>query len=440
MRKLLLPVSLVFIVCAANAQTDISDLNVVAQAHRIVDTLASPYMCGRGYVDNGNQKAAAYLNNQFKKLGLLPFGKSYEQKFEYPVNTYPTSYSVSVNDKLAAPGADYIIIPSTPTLKGIFPVVRFDRSILLDSMKVKQFFTGDYSSSFILVDDSGATDKKEKQIWQSIEASPAEGGSNFFKAKGVIVLCDKLTEETSEIVSDYAMLNALRNSPFRYASTISIDIKNKFISSFSTQNLVGYIKGKVKPDSFIVFTAHYDHLGKMGSIYFPGANDNASGIAMLLSLARYYTQHKDSLRYSVAFMAFSGEEIALLGSKYYTEHPFFPLTNIRFLINMDIMGTGDEGITVVNGTVYSDAFNDLVKINDSQHLLKLVKLRGETANSDHYFFYKNHVPCFFIYTLGGIKAYHDIYDRRETLPLTKFDEVFKLLLQFTTDINKRRFH
>ncbi len=138
-------------------------------------------------------------------------------------------------------------------------------------------------------------------------------------------------------------------------------------------------------------------------------------------------------------MAFSGEEIGLLGSKYYTEHPLFPLSNIRFLINMDIMGTGDEGITVVNGTIYNRAFNDLVKINDTLQLLKLIKPRGETANSDHYFFYKNHVPSIFIYTMGGIKAYHDIYDRRETLPLTNFDEVFKLLIQFTDDINEHRF-
>jgi aminopeptidase YwaD len=109
------------------------------------------------------------------------------------------------------------------------------------------------------------------------------------------------------------------------------------------------------------------------------------------------------------------------------------------LVNMDIMGTGDEGITVVNGTIYKSAFDDLVKINDREHLLKLVKLRGETANSDHYFFYKAKVPSIFIYTMGGIKAYHDIYDRRETLPLTDFDEVFKLLRLFTDDINQHKF-
>ena len=416
-------------------------------ARKVVDTLASPYMGGRGYVDDGNQRAATYLNNEFKSLGLTPFaspdepfgrGKSYLQKFEYPVNTYTDAYTLSVNGKLAEPGADYIIIPSTPTIKGTFPVVRFDRSILLDSIKRKEFLSHDYSKTIILIDDSGATDKKEKQFWEGFKNTPDDGGSNPFKAKGMIILCDKLTEETSESVADYALIHALRNTSFRYAENITVDIKNKFIKSFPTQNLIGYIKGNVRPDSFIVFTAHYDHLGKMGSIYFPGANDNASGIAMLLSLAKYYAAHKDSLRYSIAFMAFSGEEIALLGSKYYTEHPLFPLANIRFLINMDIMGTGDEGITVVNGTIYKNAFNDLVKINEDHHLLKLIKLRGETSNSDHYFFYKNHVPSIFIYTMGGIKAYHDIYDRRETLPLTNFNEVFKLLIEFTGDIEGRK--
>lgn len=404
-----------------------------AYARSIVDTLASPYMGGRGYVDNGNQRAADYLTAQFKNLGLLPFGSSYEQKFSYPVNTYPTAYIVSVNGDVTEPGADYIIMPATPTMKGNYPVVRFDRSISRDSDKMKAFFAHDYSQTFVLVDDSGLSDdKKEKQFWEYMRFNP-------FKAKGVIILCDKLTEETSETVDNFAMLNALRKSPFRYAKSISIDVRNKLIKSFPTQNIIGYIKGNVQPDSFVVFTAHYDHLGKMGSIYFPGANDNASGVAMLLNLARYYSQHKDSLRYSIAFMAFSGEEIDLLGSKYYTENPLFPLSNIRFLVNMDIMGTGDEGITVVNGTVYKSAFDDLVKINNEDHLLTLIKPRGETANSDHYFFYKNHVPSIFIYTMGGIKAYHDIYDRRETLPLTKFDEVFKLLRQFTSDINQRKF-
>lgn len=401
-------------------------------ARKVVDTLASPYMAGRGYVDDGCAKAAKYLDKEYKTLGLKPFGKSYRQDFSFPINTYPKQVEVRVNGKEAVHGADYIVIPVTPTMKGTYPVVKFDRSILLDSTRLQNFLNKDYSNSFILVDDSGALGAKEKEVWESTRFNP-------FKAKGVIILCDKLTEEESDTVLNYALLYALRKTSFSEAQTISVNIENKFYQKYKVCNLIGYIKGSTQPDTFVVFSAHYDHLGKMANIIFPGANDNASGTAMLLSLARYYSQPEHKPKYSIAFMAFAGEEVDLLGSKYYTEHPLFPLDQIKFLVNMDIMGTGDEGITVVNAYEYDTAFKDMVRINDSLHLLKQVHPRGPTANSDHYFFYKNHVPDFFIYTMGGIKAYHDIYDRRETLPLTDFDNVYKLLINFTADICNNRF-
>lgn len=414
----------IFLASIAYAQKD--------YARKVVDTLASPYMAGRGYVNKGDKKAAKYIINEFKGSGLLPIGNSYEQKFKFSVDTYIKPWGLILDGHPAVPGQDYIVVPSSPTTNGTFPVVLFDRTTYLDKEKLREFLSKDYSNSFVLVDDSGATDRKEKDVWESTRFNP-------FKAKGVIILCNKLTQEMSDTLSKYVLIYAMRSSfPLRPKS-VRINIKNKFIKNYTSQNLIGYIKGNVQPDSFIVFSAHYDHLGRMGNIYFPGANDNASGVAMLLSLARYFGQHKENLKYSLVFIAFSGEEIGVLGSKYYTEHPLFPLSKIRFLVNMDIMGTGDEGITVVNGPVYDTPFKDLKRINDSLHLLKEIRPRGATANSDHYFFYIKHVPDFFIYTMGGIKAYHDIYDRRETLPLTNFDDVFKLLINFTDDICNRRF-
>ncbi len=227
--------------------------------------------------------------------------------------------------------------------------------------------------------------------------------------------------------------------PVRVAQKDSIEVDAKYHSDYQTQNILGYIKGTQHPDSFIVFSAHYDHLGMRGKdVYFPGANDNASGCAMLLTLAKYYAKQAlpleggggGGLKYSIAFMAFGGEEIGLLGSKYYVEHPIFPLKQIKFLINMDIMGTGDEGIKVVNATEHKKEFETLVKINEEKKLLPSVQPRGKAKNSDHYFFEEAGVKTFFIYTLGGIKAYHDIYDKPETLPLTKFEETFELLTEF----------
>jgi len=97
---------------------------------------------------------------------------------------------------------------------------------------------------------------------------------------------------------------------------------------------------------------------------------------------------------------------------------------------MDIMGTGEEGITVVNGSVFKTEFDKLKEINTQHNFIKDVKIRGKAANSDHYFFAENGVKACFIYTMGGIKAYHDIYDRAETLPLNEFENLFKLITKF----------
>jgi Zn-dependent M28 family amino/carboxypeptidase len=191
------------------------------------------------------------------------------------------------------------------------------------------------------------------------------------------------------------------------------------------------VKGTAKPDSLILITAHYDHLGGMGSdTYFPGANDNASGVSLLLNLARYYA--KNPQRYSIGFILFAGEEAGLVGSKYFTENPLLPLKNIRFLLNTDLTGTGEDGITVVNATEFPKEFAALQAINKEQSLLNAVNARGKAANSDHYFFTEKGVPAFFFYTLGGIKAYHDIFDRPETLPLTEHEDLFKLVVSFTS--------
>lgn len=133
-------------------------------------------------------------------------------------------------------------------------------------------------------------------------------------------------------------------------------------------------------------------------------------------------------------MAFGGEELGLKGSFHFVQNPLFPISNIKFLVNMDISGTGDDGIQVVNGSVYKEEFNQLVRINQNNNYLPQIKIRGAACNSDHCPFYKNGVPSFFIYTLGGIQAYHDVFDKAETLPLTAYDNYFKLLTGFVNEL------
>ena len=225
----------------------------------------------------------------------------------------------------------------------------------------------------------------------------------------------------------------MRTALNSFSKIIEVKIDQEFLPTYTSQNVIGKITGTTSPDSILVFSAHYDHLGRMGKdVYFPGANDNASGVAMLLNLAEHYK--KNAPEKTIVFMAFGAEESGLLGSKYYSENPLFPLKNINFLINLDLMGTGIDGIQVVNGSVFQSQFDKLVAINTKKNYLPQIKIRGKAANSDHYWFSEKGVPAFFIYTLGGIKAYHDIDDKATTLPLTEFEDCFRLLTLFVSEL------
>ncbi len=355
-------------------------------ARRIVDTLTSPYFWGRGYTNDGIGKAARFVSEQYAEYGLLPFdGHNFEQPFSFDANTFPGAMEVTVNGISLMPGKDFIIGPQSRGVNAAGTLVKSDSIHYIDG-----------------------------------------------NHRIVLTLQNKLTWSVEQEVADFTEIEVDKRSIAGSPETIRVNIENKFIKDFTTANICGYVKGTARPDSFFVFTAHYDHLGGMGNkTYFPGANDNASGVSQLLSLARYFAQHPQ--RYSIAFICFSGEEAGLLGSQYFSLHPLVALDKIRFLINMDILGTGEDGITAVNATVYPKEFALLNKINDENHYLVKIASRGKAANSDHYWFTEKRVPAFFIYTMGGIKAYHDVFDISRTLPLNEYNHLFKLMVEFSSD-------
>ena len=242
----------------------------------------------------------------------------------------------------------------------------------------------------------------------------------------------------SRAALDFPVLEIRRQAFPQQAKKIGIGMENRYLESCKTQNTGGVIPGLT--GSCIVFSAHYDHLGRMGKrAFFPGANDNASGVSLLLDLARHFSSADEKPYYSVVFLFFSAEEVGLLGSKYYTEFPAFPLEKIKCLINLDLVGTGDDGIKVVNGSVYPEIFNPLDSLNRKNSYLEKVSSRGAAANSDHYFFHENGVPSVFIYTLGGIAEYHNIYDIAETLPLTGYKGLFRLLDGFVAYVSPKNY-
>lgn len=374
-----------FLIILLSAITISSRSQDLAFAKGIVDTLTSSEYWGRGYTNNGMQKAGDFIASHFQQYGLAPLkGKDYKQSFSYPANVFPGKMTLEIDGVELKPGEDFIVSPESRGLKA-----------------------------------SGKLQKKDSVTF-------VDPDKRF-----IIVLEDKLTWSVSQQQAEYTVVS-LDKKKFNSIEKYKVNIEADFHRKFETFNVCGVVKGTEIPDSFIFITAHYDHLGGMGKdVFFPGANDNASGISLLLNLARYYAAHP--ARYSVGFICFAGEEAGLVGSDYFVKHPLVNLKSIRFLINTDLAGTGEEGITVVNATEFPVEFKWMQEINEAGKLLTAVNPRGKAANSDHYFFTEAGVPAFFFYTLGGIKAYHDLFDKAATLPLNEHEDIFKLLIAF----NKR---
>ncbi len=400
-------------------------------ARKIIDTLSSPYMYGRGYVNNGEKIAADFIKNEFIKDSLKTFNSTYLQPFNISINTFPQKISLVIDDKEMKSGVDYLVSSGSASVKSDYDIIWLTKNTIVDEYKFKKFIKNDLSNKVIIVDKTNITNERHLEYIQFLK------NYNTFKVKAVIFVEDKLLWHIADgqKVKNFTVIEILKSSISHNAKKIHLDIKNKFFDNYTTNNIIGYVKGRLNPDSFIVFSAHYDHLGCMGTdAYFPGANDNASGTAMILNLAKYYSKPENMPDYSIAFMSFSAEEVGLLGSKYYSENPLFPLKNIKFLINLDMVGTGSEGIKIVNSTILKTEYNKLVEINEEKKYLKAIGKRGEAANSDHYFFYKNGVRSFFIYTLGNeYKEYHNINDK-PPLPLTEYEDLFRLLRDFVKDL------
>lgn len=410
---------LIFFVSVASSQD-------MGRVKSIIDTLTSPSYHGRGYVEEGDKKAAEFIAEQFSSIGLQAFNNSFFQSFNISINTFPGKLRLKINNKELIPGEDFIVDASSSSFKFKGRACFLDTTLFYDSLARQKFLKEDCNVVLIYraLDYPRIAQLDERLL------------EKFHCFKGFIELHEgKLTASVSTRQFPKATFQVLQQKLPKDVTKVEMEVDASFIENYKTQNVIGHLPGKVVPDSFVVFTAHYDHLGRMGKeVYFPGANDNASGISMLIELAHYFKNNPEAQKYSLVFMAFAAEEAGLHGSRFYVSAPSFPLEKIKFLINLDLVGTGDDGIAVVNATFHDREFRLLSELNSRNQYFPLIKKRGEAANSDHYFFHLKGVKSFFIYTMGGTKAYHDIYDTAVQLPLTRYSEFFNLMTGFVKQL------
>jgi hypothetical protein len=422
------------------------------RVRRTIEKLASPQLHGRGYVNEGDKKAAASLRGRLKELKLEPLAPNYSQPFTLDINTFPADMrlSLAVGDNrkplpAAMPGRDYIVTAASGG--GQFadlPLVKLDTAIfssLPHSAEAQQRLLKSpvkQQALLLTTHDESRLTTLPPALRQHLESAAAW-----------VKLVPKLTASLAPEQSRRISIELLTTKPLPGAAPIicgtpvpelsklwlTASVSARLRHDYPTQNLAAIIRGTAQPDSFLVVTAHYDHLGRMGkNTYFPGANDNASGVALLLELAAHYARPENRPAYSVVFLLFGAEEAGLVGSKHFVVHPLVPLKSIKFLVNLDLLGTGEEGATVVNGRVWEVPYRRLVAINEAHRYLPALAPRGRAANSDHFPFSEAGVPAFFLYTRGGSTAYHDVNDRPEALSLAGFSGAFGLVRDFLDDM------
>jgi Zn-dependent M28 family amino/carboxypeptidase len=214
------------------------------------------------------------------------------------------------------------------------------------------------------------------------------------------------------------------------AKTIKVDMENKFLKDYECFNVIAKVEGN-RHDSCYVFTAHYDHLGKLGKkTYYPGAHDNASGTASIITFAAHYAKNKPE--FDMYFIAFSGEDANLRGSDWYVEHPVVPLSQIKFLFNLDMIADNNPKQYCEFNDVAMNGYALFEQINAEKGYFEALDRHELDENSDHWPFAKKNVPVVFFMNEHGdaYKYYHTVHDTYENHISTNYEPSFKLIEDF----------
>jgi hypothetical protein len=400
------------------AAQDAARATATARAH--IDTLTSAAYHGRGYVDGGDAKAAEYLARQFQRLGLRPVKQDWFQPFTFNVNTFVDSVGLSIDGRVLQPGVDYLVHPASGSAEGSAPLMHLVPDDLLTPER-RAMTMSVVSGGVACLHLPPTTNKDTLALYASLERDLMQ------LAPVVKPVHGKLTWGVEREAMNFPLFEVRAEHLTDSSRMVDLHVRNRLVVRHTARNVLGMVKGRSK--EWIVVGAHYDHLGRMGPhALFPGANDNASGTAMLLALAERFARKPP--RHNVLFVAFAGEEAGLLGSEWCVVDRPIDWKRVKLMVNLDILGTGDEGITVVNATAQPAHYERLVALNTKRGHLPQVKSRGPACNSDHCPFVKRGIPAIYIYTLGGVAHYHDVHDVAATLPLTRFGPLYELLAEF----------
>lgn len=452
--------------------------------------LSSDELQGRKAGTQGANIAAKYIAEEFSKAGLKPLGDqgTYFQKF-------PVLYGMKIGDanSLALEygkrresiriGEDYIPISFSSTGETTGDLVFAGYGISAPELNYDDYERIDIKDKIVLVlRFTPESNVKDSPFYKYAPLRYKAINARKKGAKGIIFMTPSSVEEEAELgglrfdpsftdsgIQAVVLRRDIGKTILSYADrdlkSLELALSNKKNSSFNvpettvylqtdliaersyTTNVIGLLEGS-NPDhkrEVIVIGAHYDHIGlggntsrhgdeKKGDKIYNGADDNASGVSGLLELAEYFSHEKESLDSSLLFVAFSAEELGILGSSYYVKNPKIPLENAKAMINMDMIGRLKNNELTVFGVGSSPAWQGL--INDVNSGVGLVlKLRDSgIAPSDQTVFYTKNIPVLHFFT-GIHSDYHAPSDEWQKINPEGEEKVLMLISDLILELN-----
>ncbi len=426
--------------------------------------IASAEMEGRETATEGQRKAAAYIESEFKRMGLKPGnGNSYQQQYPVYQDTitaaalkiynynfdFDKQFSISLNNTVNGSWnlnevvfAAFGISDSTRNdykdvdVKDKWVMVVDGTPADIDKTEMGNMFGGGFrmgagslntkiqlakakgAKGLLLVSKSFINDKrnptntKGSMYLNKPKATDAIPAINISYQAAASIL-------TKSIIS----FGDLKNIKPDLYKTQMVITTNKQTNNLQSSNVMGLLEGTDKKDEYVVLTGHYDHLGKRDSIIYYGADDDGSGTVSVMEMAEAFAtaaKKGQGPRRSILFMTVSGEEKGLWGSEYYTNNPVYPLDKTSVNLNTDMVGRRDPAykgdstnyVYIIGEDKLSsdlmpitDAVNTTAKMELDRRYNDLKDPNRFYYRSDHYNFAKNGVPIIFYFD-GVHKDYH----------------------------------
>ena len=464
----------------------------ISPAHyqQTVSMLASDRMKGRLTGSPELEKAAAYLSGQFKALGIPPAaGTSYYQRFQVTTRARlgkanHLQYSLNGDKRSTAVlGRDYQPYNFSGSGSTSGPLVFVGYGITAPEYDYDDYAGIDVKGKTVLILRHEPQEFDEKSRFAGkvytthAQLQNKAVNARFHGARAVLLVADAPNHPADADQVEKFSQNVGPNSPDipfvqiraeladqwlaasgqnlkQWIETVDKDLKPRSFEvpklSLELQsqverqqrqvpNVAAYLKGE--SDEYVVLGAHYDHLGMgeqssmapslAGKAIHHGADDNASGTAGLMELAGYFAGQAKPRR-GILFLAFAGEELGLLGSNYYVNHPLLPLDKAVAMINMDMIGRIKDRRIFVGGTGTGDTLAALLDQAKAKSTLQFdLSEQGGYGSSDHFSFTLKQVPVLFFFS-GLHTDYHKPSDTAEKIQNKEAAELLAVVSDVTT--------